>query len=451
MSFQYVFGNPTRANPKKKVAKPKNTHKLDNKEPIMAKKKSAKKSAKFKAFLASKKKSNPKKKSHKKRNPAFVGYKNGKPSKTSTIFPSSNEMNKLRTEVSSLKSKIKGAHGKKAKSKKRALTKQKKYYSSELAKAKADKKKAIADMKRMKKEGLTVKAVSGDVKDTYQKVKGIAQSKGKTVAKKKRKTKKRKMSAKQKKYFGKKKKTKKKSRKTTKRKTAKRKTYKAKKRKYTAKKKTSKRSSRKTRKVSRRRRKSFKARKYLVKRLNPIGGIMSQFEKYTGHSVQEAGGLLAGGLAYGAVNSLMAKVPGVKNVQAMLVKIPVVGTSLPTLLLGAILNAIGEKKKIKALQIAGSGLVGASIVGMGVNASQLVPGLKPAALSGVDYTMNGVTAYMDGVDYTMNGQLGSDADFGSLGDADFGEIPSNMGDADFGEDEDMDGVPSGMGHEGQMG
>jgi len=89
-----------------------------------------------------------------------------------------------------------------------------------------------------------------------------------------------------------------------------------------------------------------------------------------------------------------------------------------------------------------------------VNASQLIPGLKPAALSGVDYTMNGVTAYMDGVDYTMNGQLGSDADFGSLGDADFGITPQGMGDADFGSDEDesdMDGVPSGMGHEGQMG
>lgn len=443
MSFQYVFGNPTRANPKKKVAKSKNTHKLDNKERTMSKKKSAK----FKAFLASKTKTKHKKKSHKRKNPAFIGMRNGKASKVSSVFPSSNEVNFLRTEIDGLKKKIKGAHGKKAKSVKRSLNKKKKAFTSELSRAKSAKKKAMSDVKRMKKEGLTIKAVTGDLKETLSKIKGIAQSKGKTVAKKKKKsTKKRKMTAKQKKYFGKKKKTKKKTRKT-----AKRKTYKAKKRKYTAKKKTSKRSSRKTRKVSRRRRKSFKARKYLVKRLNPIGGIMSQFEKYTGHSVQDAGGLLAGGLAYGAVNSLMAKVPGVKNVQAMLVKIPVVGTSLPTLLLGAILNAIGEKKKIKALQIAGSGLVGASIVGMGVNASQLVPGLKPAALSGVDYTMNGVTAYMDGVDYTMNGQLGSDADFGSLGDADFGEIPSNMGEADFGEDEDMDGVPSGMGHEGQMG
>lgn len=182
---------------------------------------------------------------------------------------------------------------------------------------------------------------------------------------------------------------------------------------------------------------------------------MSQFEKYTGHSIQEAGGLALGGLAYGAVNSLMAKVPGVNKVQSMLVKVPVIGTSLPTLLLGAVLNAIGEKKKIKALQIAGSGLVGASIVGMGVNASQLIPGLKSAALSGVDYTMNGVdytqmngvTAYMDG-----HQQLGSDADFGTLGsDADFGEVPSGFGnEPDFGED-GMEGIPAGLGHEGQLG
>jgi hypothetical protein len=447
MSFQYVFGNPTRGKTKKSVAKVKNTHKLDNKERTMSKKKSAK----FKAFLASKGKTSKKKKSHKRKNPAFIGMKNGKASKVSTVFPSSNEMNKLRAEVDSLKGKIKGAHGKKAKSKKRALTKQKKFYSSVLAKAKAAKKKALSDSKRMKKEGLTIKAVTGDMAETKQKIKGIAQSKGKTVAKKKRK--KRKMTAKQKKYFGKKRKTKKKSRKSTKRKARKtrrsgKKTYRSRKRRVSSRKQTSKRRTRKTKRISRRRRKSFKARKYLVKRLNPIGGIMSQFEKYTGHSLQEAGGLAFGGLAYGAINSLMAKVPVVSKVNEMLVKVPVIGTSLPTLLLGAILNAIGEKKKIKALSIAGQGLVGASIVGMGVNASQLVPGLKPAALSGVDYTMNGVSAYMDGVDYTMNGQLGSDADFG--------EIPSNMGEADFGqadfgEDDSMDGVPQGMGHEGQMG
>lgn len=186
---------------------------------------------------------------------------------------------------------------------------------------------------------------------------------------------------------------------------------------------------------------------------NPYGGTMNKIESLLGSSMKEVGGLAAGGMLYGAVNSAAARFA--KPIHTQLAKIPVVGTALPTLLIGALANYLGERQNIDALKVVGKGLVGASVVGMGVNASQMVPGLKPAALSGMGYEemyglpegmgddadfgsdgadFGGIDYTMEGIDYTMEGQMGYD-------DADFGGVDYT---------EEMDGLPEGMG-EGQMG
>jgi hypothetical protein len=189
-------------------------------------------------------------------------------------------------------------------------------------------------------------------------------------------------------------------------------------------------------------------------RKNPMGGTMRNIESLLGSNMKEVGGLAAGGLLYGAVNGAVARFA--RPVHSQLVKIPVVGTALPTLLMGALANWLGERQGIEALQVVGKGLVGASVVGMGVNASQMVPQLRPAVspIAGLGYEelyglpeglgsdgadfgsdeadFGGIDYTMEGIDYTMEGQMGSD-------DADFGGI-----------DYTMEGLPEGMG-EGQMG
>ena len=173
--------------------------------------------------------------------------------------------------------------------------------------------------------------------------------------------------------------------------------------------------------------------KYMWKR-NPLGGSMSKLEKFTGMSMPEAGGLLVGGLAYGAVNSILSKIPGVKIVHGQLLKVPVVGSALPTLMAGALLNFLGDKYKVKAASMLGKGLVGAAVVGMGVNASQMVPGLQ--GMSGVDFTMG---------DYS---QLGlNEADFGEDNPADFGELIDYNSESLSGVDFTMNGVDFTMGED----
>jgi len=195
-----------------------------------------------------------------------------------------------------------------------------------------------------------------------------------------------------------------------------------------------------------------KKRKVMKKKRNPmIGGasVQAQVEKYLGMDLKEAGSLALGGATYGAVNSALARFAA--PVHNILIKVPVIGSAMPTLMVGAVLNFFGERQKMDILKTLGKGLIGSSVVGMGVNASQMVPGLKPAELSGydapqlgyaapqlgydadfggVDYTpdMNGVdyTPDMNGVDYTPD--MGSDADFGEYeeSDADFGAVPEGM-------------------------
>lgn len=190
-------------------------------------------------------------------------------------------------------------------------------------------------------------------------------------------------------------------------------------------------------------------------RSNPLGGIMGQVKQYTGHETAELISLAAGGALYGAVNGAAAKYA--KPLHNVLVKVPVVGTALPTLVIGALLNYLGERQNIAALKTAGKGLVGASVVGMGVNLSQQVPALK--ALSGVDYTMEG---YGDDADFgyaALPEGMGDDADFGGVDytmegdDAQMGEIPYSGVDytmEGYGDEADFGEIPEGMG-QGQMG
>jgi hypothetical protein len=198
---------------------------------------------------------------------------------------------------------------------------------------------------------------------------------------------------------------------------------------------------------------------------NP-GGTMNKLESTLGMTMTEVGSLAAGGLLYGAVNGAVARFA--RPVHSALVRVPVVGTALPTLVLGAIANYLGERQNIEALKIVGKGLVGASVVGIGVNAAQMVPFLRPAPavpgsrpVSGLGYEemyglpegmeggqlgtdeadFGGIDYTMDGIDYTMEGVGADEADFGGIDytmegvgadEADFGALPEGMGDGQLG-------------------
>lgn len=189
-------------------------------------------------------------------------------------------------------------------------------------------------------------------------------------------------------------------------------------------------------------------------RRNPFGGDMIQ--SYLAHSAGEAGGLLLGGALYGTVGSLLGKIPVIgPQLVSSLRKVPVVGPSLPTLLAGVLLVKLGERQRIDALRMVGKGLIGATVVGIGVNASTMIPGLGASGapkLAGVDYTS------LDGVDFTSLGSDVDAADFGSLGhDAQmgeqaYGELPEGLSGVDFtmGDGADFGELPAGLG-EGQMG
>lgn len=185
---------------------------------------------------------------------------------------------------------------------------------------------------------------------------------------------------------------------------------------------------------------------------NPIfGGSMIQ--SYLAHSAGEAGGLLVGGALYGLAGSLIGRIPVIgPKVVDTLRKVPVVGPSLPTLLAGVVLVKLGERQRIDALRMVGKGLIGATVVGIGVQVSQKIPGLAPAGaakLAGVDYTA------LDGVDFTSMGSDVDAADFGGdgqLGEIAYGELPEGLSGVDFtmGDGADFGELPEGLG-EGQMG
>lgn len=202
----------------------------------------------------------------------------------------------------------------------------------------------------------------------------------------------------------------------------------------------------------RRRRKlgSVRVKRSYRRRRNPILGGKNMLQSWLAHSAGEAGGLLLGGALYGATGSLIRKIPVIgTKLDSALRQVPVVGPSLPTLLAGVVLVKLGERQKIDALRMVGKGLIGATVVGIGVNASQMIPGLKASPVSGVDFTPG-----LSGVDYTALGMDVDSADFGGgqLGEQAYGILPEGLGGVDFtmGDGADFGEIPEGLG-EGQMG
>ena len=189
--------------------------------------------------------------------------------------------------------------------------------------------------------------------------------------------------------------------------------------------------------------------KTIKKFTNPFGGAMINIQKYLGHDVKEIAGLAAGGAIYGAVNGVTAKYA--KPVHDILVKVPVVGTALPSLLAGVALMVLADKVKAAApAAILGRGLIGASVVGMGVNASQLVPQLNTlkglgtadfgalqheASLMGPDFGKAdfGNAGQMGGIDYSMSGvDTYAGIDYSMAGDDDYAGVPEGMGQGQMG-------------------
>ena len=160
-------------------------------------------------------------------------------------------------------------------------------------------------------------------------------------------------------------------------------------------------------------------------------------------SYQEAAGLVVGGAIFGAVNGLATRIPFVKEAQKMLIKVPVVGPSLVPAIFGIAAAKIGEKQGIKALKIAGDGLIAASIVNVGVALSQLVPMLKPSPIAGIPEGLGEEESYnQPGVDYGNAGPGGADYGSAGPGGADFGEVV--MEGVEYFPNQGLQGIPEGM-------
>jgi hypothetical protein len=370
---------------------------------------------------------------------------------------------------------------------------------------KQEMKEELAELKqkqqRERKRRLKAKAVGKPYKPrkkvAKKKKKAKKRIRRKPVAKKRKKkvTKKRKVAKKKRKVTRKKRKVAKKKRKVTrkKRKVAKKRRKPTKKRKVrrkkrkVAKKAKKRRTKRKVVKKAKRRKKVVRVggkygaayvrkgktyirvnpkrkrkRKSYKRRSNPMK-VMDMFkpknlfsEKGYGWTALEGAGLLTGGAIYGQANRIASRVPWVRNaVQSIPFIGPVVAPAILPLLMGSIMNYLGKKQKIKAVEVIGRGLVGSAIVGIGVNTGEMVPFLasspaiagysqqlggydqqlgkydahqlgeykeSPADFGGVDYTPE-----MSGVDYTPEGE----ADFGGVdyspeGEADFGITPEGL-------------------------
>jgi len=179
-------------------------------------------------------------------------------------------------------------------------------------------------------------------------------------------------------------------------------------------------------------------------RRNP--NLKQTLEQYSGFKVEELGSLLVGGAVYGTVEGLAARyAPGI---YAMAAKVPVIGTTIVPAAIGVALNYAGKQFKVNALSLLGEGILGAAVVAMGIQASQFLPGIAPAPVSGVDFTpgrgvlMGGYArdgADFGNVDFTpgpgvlmgqpqlgMQAQMGDTASWSRDG-ADFGLVPEGLG------------------------
>lgn len=152
-------------------------------------------------------------------------------------------------------------------------------------------------------------------------------------------------------------------------------------------------------------------------------------EKFTGYKPSEIGGLALGGAAFSYVNIGVKK--ALPTVHSKLSALPG-GTSITPLLVGILLNFASSKvggTGGKALSTLGTGLVGASVVGLGASlgdASQKMIGLSGAEFEGMGVMLDG----QDEENYLL-GYNGAEFEGAEFEGEDFGD--------EFGEDDDLMG------------
>jgi len=112
-----------------------------------------------------------------------------------------------------------------------------------------------------------------------------------------------------------------------------------------------------------------------------MGNFGKAFKQYTGVTLQNVSTAALGGLFFAGSNQVLARYA--KPVYQAMVSVPLIGTALPNILMGAALKALAgfaPKGVLRdsANQIA-EGLVISAAVGIGVQATQLIPipGLSP--------------------------------------------------------------------------
>jgi adenylate kinase/ribonuclease R len=194
--------------------------------------------------------------------------------------------------------------------------------------------------------------------------------------------------------------------------------------------------------------KKLKAKRYKAKgnpykktkhkrKFNPGGIMKKKFEDLTKHQMKEAGGLFAGGALIKIydhhlkqrflapmLNPIMAKLGAAAPAADALIDV------LASVLIGQGLSMIGKKAKLPALDVAGKGLIGASVVQLGVKSIASVSsavGMPMNGIIGVP-SMSGIIGVpsMSGIIATPSmGAYGYGADFQGLG-------ATGMTDADFG-------------------
>ena len=158
---------------------------------------------------------------------------------------------------------------------------------------------------------------------------------------------------------------------------------------------------------------------------NPFGGAMKKFKEVTKHEIKEAGGLFAGGALikvydYHLKQRFLAPMlqPIMSKLGAAAPAADAIIDVLASVLIGQGLSFVGKKAKIDALDLVGKGLIGASVVQLGiktVSSASAAVGMPMNGIIGVP-SMSGIIGVP-----SMNGIIGVpsmgaySADFQGLG------------------------------------
>jgi hypothetical protein len=182
---------------------------------------------------------------------------------------------------------------------------------------------------------------------------------------------------------------------------------------------------------------SYKKTKH-KRKSNPFGGAMKKFKEVTKHEIKEAGGLFAGGALikvydYHLKQRFLAPMlqPIMSKLGAAAPAADAIIDVLASVLIGQGLSFVGKKAKIDALDLVGKGLIGASVVQLGiktVSSASAAVGMPMNGIIGVP-SMSGIIGVP-----SMNGIIGVPS-MGGMGrmSADFqGMGASGMQDSDFG-------------------